>query len=105
MDSERIKEIQESTTYPESVSVQQALLKVWYETQTPLQKQLDKKYKEVEAYVGQLRELHRVKPESKSNLALLPTTSTRGMMRAGGKVTGSKHIYNAMVGHYLQHED
>ena len=32
MDSDRIKEIQQETAYPESVSVQQALLKVWNET-------------------------------------------------------------------------
>jgi len=31
MTSERIKEIQEQTAYPESVSVQQALLQVWNE--------------------------------------------------------------------------
>ena len=31
MDTYRIKEIQEETAYPESVSVQQALLKVWNE--------------------------------------------------------------------------
>jgi len=31
MNTERIKEIQEQTAYPESVSVQQALLKVWNE--------------------------------------------------------------------------
>jgi len=31
MTSERIKEIQEKTAYPESVSVQQALLQVWNE--------------------------------------------------------------------------
>ena len=31
MTSDRIKEIQESTAYPESVSVQQALLQVWNE--------------------------------------------------------------------------
>ena len=31
MTSERIKEIQDATAYPESVSVQQALLKVWNE--------------------------------------------------------------------------
>lgn len=31
MDADRIKEIQEQTAYPESVSVQQALLKVWNE--------------------------------------------------------------------------
>lgn len=32
MDADRIKEIQQETAYPESVSVQQALLKVWNET-------------------------------------------------------------------------
>ncbi|HEX9601526.1 MAG TPA: hypothetical protein VF985_08550 [Mariniflexile sp.] len=31
MNSERIKEIQSETAYPSSVSVQQALLKVWNE--------------------------------------------------------------------------
>lgn len=33
MNTNRIKEIQQETTYPESVSVQQALLKVWNETE------------------------------------------------------------------------
>jgi hypothetical protein len=33
MNTERIKEIQQATAYPESVSVQQALLKVWNETE------------------------------------------------------------------------
>jgi hypothetical protein len=33
MNTERIKEIQLETAYPESVSVQQALLKVWNETE------------------------------------------------------------------------
>ena len=31
MNTERIKEIQSKTAYPESVSVQQALLQVWNE--------------------------------------------------------------------------
>lgn len=31
MNTERIKEIQQETAYPESISVQQALLKVWNE--------------------------------------------------------------------------
>ena len=31
MNTKRIKEIQKETAYPESVSVQQALLKVWNE--------------------------------------------------------------------------
>jgi|LakMenEpi03Aug12_release.lakeMendotaPanAssembly.Ray.scaffolds.fasta_scaffold235543_2 hypothetical protein len=33
MNTERIKEIQQATAYPESVSVQQALLQVWNETE------------------------------------------------------------------------
>lgn len=33
MNTDRIKEIQKETAYPESVSVQQALLKVWNETE------------------------------------------------------------------------
>jgi hypothetical protein len=33
MNIDRIKEIQQETAYPESVSVQQALLKVWNETE------------------------------------------------------------------------
>lgn len=32
MNTDRIKEIQKETAYPDSVSVQQALLKVWNET-------------------------------------------------------------------------
>ena len=32
MNTDRIKEIQQETAYPESVGVQQALLKVWNET-------------------------------------------------------------------------
>lgn len=31
MNTERIKEIQQETAYPDSISVQQALLKVWNE--------------------------------------------------------------------------
>jgi hypothetical protein len=38
MTSERIKEIQQQTAYPDSVSVQQALLQVWNEcSQLPQQ--------------------------------------------------------------------
>jgi hypothetical protein len=33
MNTDRIKQIQQETAYPESVSVQQALLKVWNETE------------------------------------------------------------------------
>ena len=32
MDTERIKEIQKDTAYPDSRSVQQALIRVWHET-------------------------------------------------------------------------
>jgi hypothetical protein len=41
MTSERIKEIQQQTAYPDSVSVQQALLQVWNEcSQLPQQETL-----------------------------------------------------------------
>ena len=35
MNTDRIKEIQKETAYPDSVSVQQALLKVWSECENP----------------------------------------------------------------------
>ena len=42
MTAERIKEIQQQTTYPDSISVQQALLQVWNEcSQLPQQEILD----------------------------------------------------------------
>jgi hypothetical protein len=42
MTSERIKEIQQQTTYPDSISVQQALLQVWNEcSRLPQQEILD----------------------------------------------------------------
>lgn len=37
MTSERIKAIQQQTAYPDSISVQQALLQVWNECSQPLQ--------------------------------------------------------------------
>jgi hypothetical protein len=40
MNSQRIKEIQEATAYPESVSVQQALLQVWNECEQELKQNL-----------------------------------------------------------------
>ena len=46
MNSERIKEIQAETAYPQSRSVHQALLKVWNECE---QKQ-DKRFSEEEVY-------------------------------------------------------
>jgi hypothetical protein len=41
MTSDRIKEIQETTSYPNSVSVQQALLQVWNECEQELSKERD----------------------------------------------------------------
>jgi hypothetical protein len=47
MTSERIKEIQQKTAYPDSVSVQQALLQVWNEcSQLPQQEISDKEIEE-----------------------------------------------------------
>ena len=40
MTSERIKEIQQQTAYPDSVSVQQALLQVWNECSTSSQTEI-----------------------------------------------------------------
>ena len=41
MTSERIKEIQQQTAYPDSISVQQALLQVWNEcSQLPQQEKI-----------------------------------------------------------------
>lgn len=42
MDSERIKEIQYTTAYPNSVSVKQALLQVWNECEQNCNKIMDK---------------------------------------------------------------
>lgn len=41
MTSERIKEIQETTAYPNSVSVKQALLQVWNECKQEQSRQAD----------------------------------------------------------------
>jgi len=50
MTNERIKEIQAETGYPDSVSVQQALLKVWNECdqlqQQDVSEELEEAYKE-----------------------------------------------------------
>ena len=40
MNSARIKKIQSETAWPESMSVHQALLKVWNETQQQLEKEI-----------------------------------------------------------------
>ena len=47
MTSERIKEIQQQTAYPDSISVQQALLQVWNEcSQLPKQEISDEEIEE-----------------------------------------------------------
>lgn len=53
MNSERIQEIQKETGYPDSVSVQQALLKVWNET---AQVKADGIYVGLEAKIADLEE-------------------------------------------------
>jgi hypothetical protein len=40
MNSQRIEEIQKETAYPNSISVQQALLKVWNECSQDYEKQI-----------------------------------------------------------------
>lgn len=52
MNSERIKEIQEATGYPDSVSVQQALLKVWNECDQEYKKEVDQLKVELERLKG-----------------------------------------------------
>jgi hypothetical protein len=51
MNSDRIKKIHEATAYPESVSVQQALLKVWNES-----KQLEAENAKLRATLSVIRE-------------------------------------------------
>lgn len=48
MTSERIKQIQSETAYPQSVSVQQSLLKVWNECKQSQQQKIEQLEKEVE---------------------------------------------------------
>lgn len=45
MNSERIKEIQQGTAYPDSISVQQALLQVWNECE-----QQERMYSDIQEY-------------------------------------------------------
>jgi hypothetical protein len=49
--SERIKEIQQQTAYPESISVQQALLQVWNEC-SQLPKTTSDKWKEYQDWIN-----------------------------------------------------
>jgi len=43
--------------------------------------------------------------KNRDSLVLLPRTSTRSMMKAARGHTGSKHIFSAMVDHYLKYGD
>ncbi|RCW38676.1 hypothetical protein [Marinilabilia salmonicolor] len=47
MNIERIREIQQETAYPDSISVQQALLKVWNECKQEKKKEKDKPKKPI----------------------------------------------------------
>ena len=51
MDSKRIKEIQQETAHSESVSVQQALLKVWNECAQQSQSEIDELTKEKSLFI------------------------------------------------------
>lgn len=51
MNSERIKELQEQTAYPESRSVHQALLQVWNECQQENNKSIKSKCIEFSKYI------------------------------------------------------
>jgi len=57
MTSERIKQIQETTAYPESVSVQQALLQVWNECGQEYQQQLSAERERAGKLVELLKEV------------------------------------------------
>jgi hypothetical protein len=48
MTSERIKEIQQQTAYPDSISVQQALLQVWNECNTSSQTEISDEMTKIE---------------------------------------------------------
>jgi hypothetical protein len=50
MTSERIKEIQQQTAYPDSISVQQALLQVWNECSQLLQQEISDEEIEKESW-------------------------------------------------------
>ena len=84
MNTERIKEIQQETDYPESVSVQQALLKVWNETE---QEQL-----RIAAVSGSLPDDKRIVTEAilaarkvDSDVGLLPSYQDIKMFCLGAK--------------------
>jgi hypothetical protein len=53
MNSERIKEIQDKTAYPESISVQKALLKVWNECEHDSAGLSDKAYMSIQQGIAE----------------------------------------------------
>lgn len=60
MNSDRIKEIQDTTVFPESLSVKQALLQVWNECEQQANKEIERlkgktNYDEVEVIKQQLK--------------------------------------------------
>lgn len=85
MNSDRIKEIQETTAYPESVSVKQALLQVWNECEQEqnkikeaTNKEMFEALKRVEAYLVANEDV----------LAPFPTPSELDNIRAAMFKTG-----------------
>ena len=78
MNSDRIKEIQETTAYPESVSVKQALLQVWNECEQQQNKIKETDAKLIDATSGMFEALKRVEAYLVANedvLAPFPTRS------------------------------
>jgi hypothetical protein len=67
MNSERIKEIQQATAYPESVSVQQALLQVWNECESEHNRIVEELKAEIQMlkdYCNDLPRDKQIKPNS-----------------------------------------
>lgn len=63
MNSERIREIQEQTAYPESRSVHQALLQVWNECQ-------QENNKDIETYKNRIRVLQNLNTKYREKLGI-----------------------------------
>lgn len=73
MTSDRIKEIQEQTAYPESVSIQQALLQVWNECEQERTKAMEE-YKNQSQWISVKERL----PEKNQRLVLVCNTEEVG---------------------------